>query len=99
LALHLSPHALVLLREAAALCEQRGDADVAIEVQRIDPRELLPYLEVAQIVDGEARRRDAPVLGRRLRAAAADEQLGVARVDVDHVLALRVEEVLEDEVD
>ena len=59
----------------------------------------MPHLQIAKVVDGEPAGGRALVGLGRQRPAAPREQLGVARVDVDHPLALRVEEVVEDEVD
>ena len=99
LELDAAQHGLVLFREAAALGDERANASVVVQIQRVDPGQLLPHLQVAQIVRAEARGRRAPVGWRRLRAAAPREKLPVAGVDVDHVLALGVEEVLQDEID
>ena len=90
---------LVLLGEAAPLFHEAADPRVTLEVERIHPGELVPDLQIAQIVDGEPAGRRALVGVGRQRPAAPRQQFGVARIDVDHPLALRVEEVVEDEVD
>ena len=90
---------LVVFGEVAALGDQAAHARVLLEIERIEPGELLPDLQVAQIVAGESARR-RPHVGRgRQRAASQREQLRVSRIDVDHALPLRMEEVLEDEGD
>src|SRR5213080_201288 len=60
---------------------------------------LVPDLEIAEIVDAEARRRDAAIRGYRHRAAAPREQLGVTRIEIDHVSLLRVEKMFQHEID
>ena len=55
----------------------------------------MPHLQVPQVIDAE-RPGLRPVLGRCIPPG---QQLAVPRVRVDHVLALGVEEVLQDEVD
>ena len=86
LELHVPQHALVVLAEAASLGEQAAHAIVDIQVERIDPRQLVPDLQIAQVVD-------------RVRRGPTREQLRVAWVDVDHPLPLRVEEVRPHELD
>ena len=51
LELDLAQQLLVVLGEAAALGDQRADPRVAVQVERIDPGELVPDLQVAQIVE------------------------------------------------
>jgi hypothetical protein len=92
---------LVFLGEVAPLGDQALDARILLEIDRIDPRELVPDLQIAKIVAAESARRLAAVAARRRRPRASPprQELGVARVDVDHPLPLGVEEILEDEVD
>jgi hypothetical protein len=99
LELHLAKYGLVLLRELSFFVEKRADAAVVVLIQRVDPRELVPDLQIAEIVDAEPRRGDPSVLRRRHGAATAREELRIARMHLDHVLPLRVKEVLEDEID
>jgi hypothetical protein len=90
---------LVLLGEVAALGDQTAHARVLVEIERIEPGELLPHLQVAQVVAAEPARRRPHVRRGRQGAAAQREQLRISGVDVDHALALRMEEILEDEGD
>jgi hypothetical protein len=98
LQLHFAQLRLVVFAESATFGDQPPDARVAVEIQRIDPGELVPYLQVAQVVAAESGGRRAAIGRRGQRPAAARQQLGVSRVDVDHPLALRVEEVFDDEL-
>ena len=62
LELDLAQDLLVGFGEAAALGDQGLDPGVAVQVERIDPGELVPDLQVAQIVDARSARppRGAP---------------------------------------
>ncbi len=84
--LHLPQHSLVGFGEPTAALDERAHARVRIQVGRIDPRQLVPHLQIADILHG-------------VRRGAFREQLGVSRVDVDHPLTLGVKEVHPDEVD
>src|SRR5207237_2546027 len=99
LELDLPQDDLILLRECTPFVDERTYATVVVEIQRVDPDQLVPDLEVAQVVRTEACGRHPPVLGRRQRTPAPREQFGVTRKGVNHVLPLRVEEILEDEID
>ncbi len=59
----------------------------------------MPHLEIAEVIDREPAGRCAPVGFGRERPATAREKLGVPRIHVNHPLALRLEEVIEDELD
>src|SRR5690606_29707875 len=83
---------LVALAEVAALLVERAHARVVLP-ERIDPDQLLPDLQVAEI--GVAER--ARVRLGAPRRVTAREQLGISRVRVDHPAARRVEEVGEHE--
>ena len=65
--------ALVLFREMALPLEQPADARIAVEVERIDPGELVPHLEIEEVL--------VRVAGARI---AFPQQLGVTRIHVDH---------------
>jgi len=86
LELDLPESGLVVLRKAASELHQAPDARVGIQIQRIDPGQLLPDLKVPKIVH---------VVGR----SASGKQVGVARIDVDHPLPLSVEKVGANELD
>ena len=49
LELDLTQHQLVLFAEAAALGEQALHADIAVRPERVDPRQLVPHLQVAKV--------------------------------------------------
>ena len=90
---HLAQNLFVLFREPSALGKQSFDPRVSVHPERIDPGQLVPDLQVAEVA---LRQR----LDRRAVAAgllAAAQQLGVAGVRLDHPAARRVEEVGEDE--
>ena len=99
LELHFAQLLLVVLGEAPILGHQPANAGVAVKIEGIDPGELVPDLQIAQVVAAETAGGGAAVCGRGQRAAAPRQELGVARIDVDHPLPLRVKETLEDEVD
>ena len=99
LELHFAQLHLVVFVEPAPFGDQPPDARIAVEIQGIDPGQLVPHLQVAQIVAVEPCGRRAAIGRRGQRPAAARQQFGVTRVDVDHPLALRVEEVFDDELD
>ncbi len=94
--LHAAEDGLVLLGEAVPLRDERANAFVALEVQRVNPYQLVPHLQVADVVDRELR-------GERARAqslavaAPACEQFRIPRKRVDHPRFVGVEEVLDAE--
>ena len=87
---------LVLFGEAASLRDQRADAFVRVEVERVDPDQLVPDLQVAEVVGRELRRL-ARALSPLPLLLAPRQQLRVARIRVDHPRPVRVEEVLDAE--
>ena len=99
LELDVAEDPLVVFGEIALLRDQGPHSPVLLQVDRIDPRKLVPDLKVAQVVAREPRRGRAAVRGRGQRSAAEREQLGVPWVHLNHALVLRVEEILEDEID
>src|SRR5262245_11913031 len=83
---------LVLFREVTSLLDQPFHAYIAREIRGVDPRQFLPDLQVAQIVDRKVlRRRAARPVG------TLTQKLRVASVWLDHPLVLRRKEVLDDE--
>ena len=56
LELHLVKQGLVILREAAPLGNEALDPRVAVQIDRIQPGELLPDLQIAQVLLAEALR-------------------------------------------
>ncbi len=88
-----------MLREISAFGDERADARVAIEVKRIDPRQLVPDLQVPQVLAGEPRGRRKAVDRRWQRPPALRQKFGVPRVDIDHPLALGVKKVVERKLD
>ena len=88
---------LVVFAEVASLGDQRPHARVVVEVGLVDPGQLVPDLQVAQVVVRE--RLHAMVEGRASSPAvlpslsAQPQQFGVPRVRLDHPRARRVEEV------
>ena len=83
----------VLLREVASFVEERADAGIPIEIEGIEPYELVPHLQIADLGDRELSGLDTwthaaiqPALGK---------QVCIAGVRVDHPRPVRVEEVLD----
>ena len=78
----------VVLGKPAVLGHQPANPRIPVQIKRVHPGQLVPHLQVAEIVDGE-----------RQSASPLVEQFLVPGIDLDHPLALRMEEVLEDEDD
>ena len=86
---------LVVFRESALLAEQHADARIVVVVGLVDPDELVPDLQVADVLNGELSGLRA--CARSARFAAPLQQLAIARIRIDHARPLRVEEVLDTE--
>jgi hypothetical protein len=92
LELHRAERGFIIFRIIPSLRYQRPYAVVAIQVQGIDPRELVPDLKVAQLV----RRKLSglqPRAGRVPVSPTLAEQLQVSRVRLDHSHPVRMEKV------
>src|SRR5688572_5208041 len=85
---------LVLLGVAAVLRNERTDSLVALEIQRVDPHQLVPDLQVADVFRRELRRKCARTESLTV-AATSSEQLRVPREGLDHPRLVRVEKVLD----
>ena len=79
LELDLAQFPFVGLAEAALLLDEPPHARVVVEIERIDPRELVPHLQVEKILVGVSPAR-----------VALPQQLGIARIAIDHPPARRV---------
>src|SRR5687767_6971551 len=82
LKLNAAKRGLVMLGEAAPLLDERLNARI-LEIERIDPRQLVPHLQVAQVVGREMRGLAAgaqPTPGR----LALGEQFRISRIRRDH---------------
>ena len=81
LELDLAQLGFVGFAEAALLLHEPAHARVGVQVERIDPRQLVPYLQVEKIL---------------VRVSPAGlpllQELGVARISIDHSPARGVEE-------
>jgi hypothetical protein len=87
--LHGAQGRFVVFGEAPSLCDQRADPLVSFQVVLVDPDQLVPDLQVADVVDGKLRRGAA-----RAESGAAGvtpgQQLRVSRMRIDHPRAVRV---------
>ena len=64
------------------LCTRRRTRGVVVEVERIDPGELVPHLQIEKVL-----RRVSPA------RVALLQQLGIARIPIDHPPARRVKKL------
>jgi hypothetical protein len=87
-------HRFVLFREPPPLLNQRANTVVPVEVIRVDPDQLVPHLQIANLFGGELRRHraaaqsDATTLPLR-------QQFGVPGKRIDHARPMRVEELVD----
>ena len=63
--------------KSALLLEQRGHARIGVEIERIDPGQLVPHLKVEEIAVGECPAR-VPLLQRARRSAGSGRSSGRA---------------------
>ena len=87
-----SSELFVLLREAPALVDEQAQVRVAFDDERMDPGEIEPDLQIAQIVLLEAPQGFA---GRVLAGGPPQVKLLVAGEGGDHVMRIGHEEVVE----
>ena len=83
---------LLGLGEAASLVAQAAQAAVLVDGQGMNPGQVEPDLQIAEIAIGEAPQR---FLGRVLPGAATQEQLLIAGVGPNHLGRIGHEEVVE----
>ena len=86
LELHLAEFELVFLREVSLLPNEALYTGVAVEIERIDPGELVPYLQIEKIGVGVVAF-PVPFL----------QQLGVTRIQIDHAAARRMKKLRQDD--
>ena len=83
---------LVVFRVVAALVAQFPQGVVALEGQRVDPGQVEPHLQIAQVGRLEAAQR---LRGGVAPGRAAVVQLGVTRERQDHMVRVGHEEMVE----
>jgi hypothetical protein len=87
---------LVLFAKVLTFGDEAARPFVALEIVRIQPGELLPHLQVAEIVRGESSG-GRPQVGGQHGPSPPRQQLRIAGIRVDHPVTLCMEKILQDE--